>query len=293
MPMKLLSFVSVGLALALAAPASGRAATAAPTTIPGAETHVLRATTPAPVLVHVFKPKQWRATDRRPAFIWFFGGGFVRGTVAQSAGWAKRAAQLGFVGIAPDYRTHERFGTDGRACVADARLALHWVQAHADELGVDPKRVVVGGSSAGGHLALWTAITETPPGLDPQEAPLAKPIALLLCWPAADTSSTSGLRGDRFAGEHDAFSPLQHLDAKMPPALLIHGDADTVVPYRHAVALHAALVASGNECEFITAPKGQHGLKNLPAWKQKVVDLQRTFLTRHGLLPVSTQPPTK
>lgn len=288
--MKLLPFVSAGFALAFAAPAPGRAAAASPTAFPGAETHVLRATTPEPVLVRVFKPKQWRVTDRRPAFIWFFGGGFVRGTTAQSAGGAKRAAQLGFVGLAPDYRTLERFGTDGRAGVADARLALRWAQAHAAELGVDPARVVVGGSSAGGHLALWTAIAETPPGLDPKEAPLAKPIALLLCWPAADTSGASGLRGDRFGGESAAFSPLQHLDAKMPPVLLIHGDADTVVPYRHAVALHAALVAAGNECEFVTAPKGRHGLKNLPEWKQKVVDLQRAFLTRHGILPITAQP---
>ena len=264
-----------------------------PATLPGAETFTFRDTTPEPVRLHVFKPKDWKASDHRPGFIWFFGGGFVRGTPLQSAGWAKRAATLGMVGIAPDYRTLERWpGTSATATVADARAALRWAQDHAAELGIDPKRIVVGGASAGGHLALWTAITKTPAGIDDAEAPKFKPIALLLNCPAADTSKASGMRGERFkltdpGFDPDAFSPLQHLDAKMPPVLLFHGDADITVPYAHAVALHKALVDSGNECEFVTVPGGTHKFATeLPEWKAKVPVLQKEFLEKHGILPV-------
>ncbi|MBC8011125.1 MAG: alpha/beta hydrolase, partial [Burkholderiales bacterium] len=197
-------------------------------------------------------------------------------------------------GIAPDYRTISRWpGISATATVADARAAMRWAQDHAEELGLDPERIVVGGSSAGGHLALWTAITKSPLGLPDSEAPKFKPVALLLSCPAADTSKASGMRGERFKAndpsfDPDSFSPLQNLDPKMPPVLLIHGDADTTVPYAHAVALHKALTAAGNECEFVTVPGGTHKFSTeLPEWKTKVPALQKAFLEKHGVLPVT------
>ena len=153
----------------------------------------------------------------------------------------------------------ERFATDATACVADARAAVRWLQAHAAELGLDPAKLVVSGSSAGGHLALWTAITATPPGGDPAEAPLQKPAALILMSPACDSSVASGQRAERFGPNPDAYSPQQHLDAKMPPTLLFHGDADTIVPFKYAVALEAKLRSTGNACEFVPMPGGGHG----------------------------------
>lgn len=270
-------------------PQAEAASVATPDSLPGAETFVFRPAEPQAVRLHVFKPANWKPSDRRPAFVWFFGGGFVRGTPLQSAGWARRAASLGMVGVAPDYRTVERWpSTNATATVADARAAVRWVQAHAEELGVDPTRVIVGGSSAGGHLALWTAIAATPPSLDPAEAPLHKPAALLLTSPAADTSTTSGLRAERFGDiDQNAFSPLQNLDTTMPPVLLIHGDADPTVPYAHAVALHRALTASGNRCDFLTVPGGTHRFSSeIPEWRAKVPAAHQAFLEDLGLLPV-------
>lgn len=258
---------------------------ATPLTLPGAETFVYHDVAPEPMRLHVFKPKGWSATDTRPAWIHFFGGGFVNGTPLQSAGMGRNAAKLGMVGVAVDYRVKNRHGTDASKCVADARAALHWVQTHAAELGIDPARVVVSGSSAGGHLALWTAITATPWGSDPAEAPLAKPAALILISPAADTSEVAGQRAERFAGHGTALSPQQHLDDKMPPVLLFHGDADQVVPYRYAVALDQQLRATGNDCTFITIPGGGHGLTSAE-WKKRANDLMTAFLSRLKILPV-------
>lgn len=293
-PLRLLACL---LLLPLAAlQAEDTIATEAPTSFPDAETHVFRDAQPEPVRLHVFKPKNWKAGDKRPGFIWFYGGGFVRGTTAQSAGWARRASRDGMVGIAPDYRTISRWpGVNATAAVADARAALRWAQDNAEELGIDPERIVVGGSSAGGHLALWTGITKNPPGIPDSESPLFKPAALLLTCPAVDTSKSSGMRGDRFklllpGFDPDTYSPLQNLDPKMPPVFLVHGDADVTVPYAHAVALHAALTASGNECEFVTVPGGTHKFSTeIPEWRTKVPALHKAFLEKHGVLPVSTR----
>jgi acetyl esterase/lipase len=259
---------------------------ATPLTLPGAETFVYR----DPMRLHVFKPKDWKAGDRRPAFVFFFGGGWTRGTPERSAGYARWAATLGMVGIAPDYRTRERFGTTPLESVADGRAAVRWIEDHADELGVDPARLVVGGSSAGGHVALWTAITHTPPGSAADEAPRRKPVALVLLSPVSDTSMLAGYTPQRFGEHAEALSPLHQLDAKMPAVLVFHGDADTTVPQRQSIALREKLVAAGTVCELVRVPGGGHGFSTqMPQWRQKVRDAVKEFLTRQGVLPVAAR----
>lgn len=264
------------------------AATATPVELPGAETHVYRDNPTEPMRLFVFKPKGWNEDDRRPALIFFFGGGWTRGTPERSAGYARWAATLGLVGIAPDYRTKERFGTSPLESVADGRAALRWVEDHADALGIDSKRIVVGGSSAGGHVALWTAIEHTPPGSATNEAPRIKPVALILVSPVSDTSSAIGYTPKRFGDNAEALSPVYQLDAKMPPVLVFHGDADTTVTNAESIVLHDKLVATSNVCEFVSVPGGTHGFQSqLPEWKDKVRVIVKKFLTEQGILPVA------
>jgi len=259
---------------------------ATPTSLPGAETHFYRTGAPAPMRLFVFKPAGWTAQDKRPALIHFFGGGWTTGTPANSVGWAKIAAQLGFVGIAPDYRTKSRHDTSPLASVADARAALHWVQVHASELGLDPKKIVAGGNSAGGHVALWTAITPNPPGSDEAEAPLHKPAALFITSAVSDTSTKTGYTPRRFGVDTLALSPVHQLDAKMPPVLAFHGDVDTTVPLAQSLALRDKLVAAGNTCELHIVPGGGHNYGgDVPEWQEKTRALLNDFLRRQHLLP--------
>lgn len=280
--------VAAACALACAV-VSAAAQTTTPASHPGAEAHVYRALEPEPVRLHVHKPAGWAPGDRRPAVVWFFGGGFVRGTTAQSIGRARWAAQQGLVGIAPDYRTRERFGTTADASVADARLALRWIQDHAEELGIDPERIVVGGGSAGGHLALWTALSATPPRCDPEEAPRFRPAGLVLVSAVSNTTAGAGLRGgDRFGGTPEAFSPLHRLDDKLPPALMYHGDADLVVPHAQAVALDHAWTERGNQSRLVIVPGGGHNFSTeQPEWRARVQSEMGDFLRELGLLPVN------
>ena len=62
-----------------------------PLTLPGAETFIYHDVKPEPMRLHVFKPQGWTAADKRPAWIHFFGGGFVNGTPLQSAGQGRNA----------------------------------------------------------------------------------------------------------------------------------------------------------------------------------------------------------
>lgn len=261
-----------------------------PAGFPDAETFVYRDLKPEPVRIHVFKPKDWKAGDRRPVFLWFFGGGWTTGTPVNAAGWGKWAAARGWVGIAPDYRTNGRWGTSPLESVADSRAALRWVQDHAAELGVDPHRIVVGGNSAGSHVALWTAITRTPPGSDPREAPTFKPGALVLTSVISDTTKETGYTPSRFGDNTTALSPINQLDAKMPPMLVIHGDADALVPQRQSIALRDKLVATGNVIEFISVVGGGHNFPGeIPEWKANIGNVFADFLSKHGVLAVEAK----
>jgi acetyl esterase len=261
-----------------------------PVTLPGAATFVYRDGTPEPMRLHVFKPKGWKESDRRPALVFFFGGGWTAGTPERSATYAKWAATLGMVGIAPDYRTKGRFGTSPLESVADGRAALRWVEDNAGLLGIDPRKIVVGGSSAGGHVALWTAIAHTPPGSATNEAPQIKPIAIILVSPVSDTSTNTGYTPKRFGENAEALSPVHQLDAPMPPVLVFHGDADKTVTNQQTIALRDRLVATSNVCEFVSVPGGGHGFQSqLPEWKEKSRALMEEFLTKEKILPVGAR----
>lgn len=256
-----------------------------PVELPGAEAFVYRARSPE-MRLFVAKPDGWKTTDRRPALIFFFGGGWTTGTPANSVFWAKFAASLGLVGIAPDYRTKGRHDASPLASVADGRAALQWVQVHANELGIDPARIVVGGNSAGGHVALWTAITSAPPGSEPAESPTQKPAALVLFSAVSDTSPATGYTPRRFGADATALSPVHQLDAQMPPVLAFHGDADKLVSSQQAIALRDRLLKNGNHCELHLVPGGGHNFGNdVPAWQEKSRALIRDFLARQRLLP--------
>jgi acetyl esterase len=256
-----------------------------PTELPGAETFFYQEEGPPPLRLFVVKPVGWQAGDRRPALLFFFGGGWTTGTPASSIFWARFAAGLGMVGIAPDYRTKGRNDVSPLGSVADGRAALHWVQEHAAELGLDPARIVVGGNSAGGHVALWTALTPAPPGSDEKDAPRIKPAALILFSAVSDTSTATGYTPQRFGTHTTALSPVHQLDAKMPPVLAFHGDADKTVPLRQAVALRDQLLAIGNVCELHIVPGGGHNFGNdVPEWREKSRELMIDFLKNQGLL---------
>ena len=255
--------------------------------IPGAETMVYREGENA-MNLFVFKPEGWQASDKRSAFIYFFGGGWTKGTPDKSASMAAWAAKNGMVGIAPDYRTKNRFDTSPLASVDDGRAAFNWVLEHATELGIDPARIAVGGSSAGGHVALWTAIEKAPPGSDPATSPKAKPAAVFLTSAVTDTSPETGYTAKRFGDDAVALSPVHQLDAKMPPVLMIHAANDELVHYSTAVALHDRLESSGNKCDLVTVPIGGHGYSSeYPQWKSKVRANLEALFNRAGLLPAT------
>lgn len=264
-----------------------------PLTLPGAESYVFKKVGDVEVRLHVVKPKDWKGSDERGCLVTFFGGGWSSGTPVRSITYAKWAAEYGMVGVAPDYRTRNRFGATPEDCVADGRAAVRWVQDHAAELGVDAAKIVVQGSSAGGHVAGWTAIQNsvTPEtASDPMPNPV--PMGLILLWPVTDTG-TNGYGGPkRFEKDEtraNNLSVTKRMPKKMPPTLVFHGTADETVKFANTEEFLSKMKANGNECELIAFAGAPHS-PNSSKWaeaatvKAKIAEESLKFLKKLGLV---------
>lgn len=260
-----------------------------PSSLSGTTPYVVRNWGAVPQRAFVYKPKGWTVDDRRSALVFFFGGGWTVGNPVESVSWAKWAASKGMVGIAPDYRTNQRFATSPLSSVDDARAALRWVQQQAGTLGIDVAKIAVGGNSAGGHLALWTAITSTPPGSSKNTRPLQQPAAIVLISAVSDTSVASGYTPYRFGIYADALSPQAKLSPLMPPTIAFHGDADTTVSVTQSSRLCELMQAAGNVCQFVNVPGGNHSYRTQPGlpgdWKNTTNSMIEQFLRDQHLLP--------
>jgi len=100
--------------------------------------------------LHIFNPAAHEPTDKRPGIVFFFGGGSNNGSPSQFYPHCQYLASRGLVAMSAEYRVKSRNGTTPRECVKDANSAIRWIRQHAQELGIDPHRVVAGCGSAGG-----------------------------------------------------------------------------------------------------------------------------------------------
>jgi len=216
-------------------------------------------------------PDGWKPDDKRPAIVFFFGGGWSSGTAKQFENQCRYLASRGMVAMAADYRVKSRQDVKPAACVADAKSAMRWVRANAGRLGIDPRRLAAGGGSAGGHLA---AAVATLPGLDDPKDDLSVscvPNALVLFNPALVLAPIEGaeLKGfeskasaERFGCEPAEISPVHHVKAGVPPTMIFHGKADSTVPYASAELFTARMTKAGSRCELVGAESQGHGYFN-------------------------------
>ncbi len=244
--------------------------------------------------VSIFEPAgKATAGLKRPAIVFFFGGGWNAGSPKQFERHCRYFAARGMVAITADYRVASRHGVMVNACVADAKSCLRWVRQNAERLGIDPDRIVASGGSAGGHLA---AAVATLPGFETMGEDLAiseAPNALVLFNPALVLAPTPGvdlkgfearLTAERFGCEPEEISPIHHVRAALPPTLILHGRADTTVPFITAEAFTAAMKKAGNRCELVGYAGQPHGFFNKAKYDETGAEADR-FLVSLGYLP--------
>jgi acetyl esterase/lipase len=256
-----------------------------------------------------FRPLQldvWVPATAHPAplVVWIHGGGFMFGD-RRHLPETLRPNQVfdalldaGLAVATIDYR--HALEAPFPAQLHDAKAAVRYLRAFADELGISTVRIGVMGESAGGHIAALVGLTshrpdlegtngvvgpssavdvvvdwygpadlESMPRMTPPPAVAAKLPPELLVPP--EDQLTRGLEGPALA---DA-SPITHVTPAAPPFLLVHGTADWLVPYAQSELLHAALTGAGVDSRLIPVANAQHifdGCEDIDAVVQLSVD---------------------
>ena len=219
----------------------------------------------------VYRPKD-RGGALMPAILWLHGGGWNSGSKASAPKNMAALFQRGYCLIGVEYR-FSKVATFP-AAVEDCKSAVRWVRRSAPKYGLDPNRIGVMGYSAGGHLALMVGYAPEAPGLDSPDANGGVSSRVqAVCSIAGPTDLTAYPKGSvgeahsrDFCGgtpaeKPDVYkraSPIHYVAKDNPPTLLIHGEADEIVPIAQSEVLARKLKEAGASVQFIRIKNYSH-----------------------------------
>lgn len=203
---------------------------------------------------------------RIPLLVWIHGGGWCGGEKRVYNDF-ERFSHRGYAVLSIEYRFSQE--APFPAQLIDCKTAIRWARAKAAEYGYNADRILVGGSSAGGHLAALLGVTNGNRTYD--------------CGPYPEFSSEVQAVVDEFgpvdltveqipdlerdlralllddAEKIQAASPLRQVRGSEPPFLIFHGTADPLVPVAQSREFAKVLRQAGAQVQYLEVPGGEHG----------------------------------
>jgi len=225
------------------------------------ETQVYKTTDRGPLHIEIYKPAGAVPEGGRACVVFFHGGAWRRGSPRQFRAFSTLLAERGVIGMKAEYRLlQDNDGAIPFDAVQDARSALRWVRRNAAQLGCDLRRIGAGGGSAGGHLALMTAMKTDVD--DPKDDLAVDP------RPAALVLFNAPLNFDDYPSpvplaQRRKLAPYYLLDASLPPTLMMQGTDDRTVSYEQAVAFRDKAKQVGvKDLTLVSFEGRKHGFFN-------------------------------
>ncbi len=237
-------------------------------------------------MVDIYLPKKRNTDQPLPVVALIHGGGWVNG---DRLGYAAAAIQFARTGDYSSVSVGYRLTKEAHwpAQVYDCKAAIRWIRAHAKEYNLDPDKIAVMGSSAGGHLSslIGTSgdVKELEGDLGPNTTFSSRVQCVVnLCGPEDFTQALMfdkekkpvlndpaviGLLGGNYEEKHAeavAASPVTYVTKDDPPFITFHGSADQRVAYLHAEAIHTSLQKADVTSLLIPITNGGHGSVSHP-----------------------------
>lgn len=260
----------------------------------------------------VFTPRENR---NGAGVIMVVSGGFLSSKEAINRSFFNVMLARGYVVFAVLHGSQPKFTIP--EIVDDMNRAVRFIRFHAKEYGVDPDRLGIMGASAGGHLSLMMGCASregNPSAKDPVDR-VASRVAAVGCffpatdllnygkpgevalgtgvlqgfWPAFDFQKLEGKKG--FVPVEDMekrkeigrqISPVYHVSSDDPPTLIIHGDADILVPIQQSQLLIAKLKENNVVCELVVKKNKGHGWLGLDKDIVTIADWFDKHLAKKG-----------
>jgi len=228
-----------------------------------------------------------------PVIVFVHGGAWAAGDKAGGVGRvAPLVAEGNYLGVSVGYRLSGE--AIWPAQIHDCKAAIRWLRANSAKYNLDPEKIGVWGSSAGGHLVSLLGTSGDVKELEGENGSAGQSSRVScvvdFCGPSDFTAITSGnapsavgpvarlLGGpvSEKAAEAKAASPVTYVSGDDPPFLIVHGTEDHTVPLRQAEILREALTKAGVSATFMKIEGGGHGIGG-PEVMQRVTE----FLDKH------------
>lgn len=222
-----------------------------------------------------------------PAMVIVHGGGWHSGDSDNNKGLAEHYAHRGFATYAIHYTLSTESEASFPANIQDVLCAIRSLRNPALGHRADPDRIVILGTSAGGHLSALAALMDWPNGLAdqgqcPEDYPAPQvqlavdyfgPTDLSLTPDTSEDSAVLKMIGASTTEAPETWaqaSPISHVDAQDPPILIAHGTADTSVTPEHSIRLHEAMQNVGAQSTLVLVEGGEHGLHRVETHNRQV-----------------------
>ncbi len=261
----------------------------------------------------LFLPKERKTDKPLPVVAFIHGGGWRGGDKRGGGRMVAPYVQTGdYAGASIGYRLSGE--AIWPAQIHDCKAAVRWLKAHAKEHNLDPDRIAVWGSSAGGHLVAMLGVTGDVKELEGklgEHTDQDSRVAYVVDWFGPTElltmkdfpsnidhdnakSPESLLIGGAIQENKEAAknaSPITYVSKGDSPILIMHGTEDKLVPYKQSEQFDAALAKAKVPSVFIPIQGAGHGRFNNPEVNRRVTQ----FLERHLLgkkVDISTDPIT-
>jgi acetyl esterase len=246
--------------------------------------------------IDIFYTAQSFKRENNTAIVFFHGGGWAYGSPSEFFTTCERYAGMGIVTMSVDYRLSIDNGvTPSKTispieCLMDAKSAIRWVRENAGKFHIDINKIVAAGQSAGGHLAISTAMIEEYNEKSDKLGVSCCPNAIMLFSACINTVEgwCDRLLADR-RNKIWSISPAHHIKPGLPPMIEFHGTDDEQVPKWTVQFFETDMKKEGNYFEQHMYEGRKHYLgdgnpKYSRYYDDEILNLADNFLRKFKLL---------
>ena len=234
-------------------------------------------------------------SDPRPLIVFVQGSSWRQPTMGEEIPQLVQFVKAGYI-VATVQHRNSLDGHSFPAFLQDVKTAIRFLRAHAEQYAIDPQRVAIWGTSSGANASLLVALTPDDPRYKTAEYTDQSDAvnAVVSCFAPTDVVDTFknasqvpgsdilqyslfGTDPSKWEDINRQMSPLYQIKdgQKYPPFLLLHGDADKVVPYHQMEDMYHALEEHGVSVEAYRVKGANH---ERDFWSQTIYDIVKDFL---------------
>jgi len=246
--------------------------------------------------VDIFYTRQSLERENNTAIVFFHGGGWAYGSPDEFFTTCERYAKMGIVTFSVHYRLSIENGVTPHKTISpiesvmDAKTAMRWIRENAGKFHIHRNKIVAAGQSAGGHLALCTAMIDDYNEESDNLNTSSRPDAILLF--SACVNAVEGWCDRLLADRRDkiwSISPAHHIKPGLPPMIEFHGIDDEQVPKWTVQFFESAMKKEGNYFELHIYEGRKHYLgdgnpKYSRYYDDEILKITDDFLRKYDLL---------